>query len=762
MDTVTELMESIKKKEPMGSIKKKELFTYAMKGRWEGVMKIYEEDPRAHSARITRSGDTALHIAVSEGKVKEVREMVKSVISYQYEHAIEALQTCNDRGNTALHLAAAMGDARICDLIASAHPSFSSLVDCRNRDGETPLFLASLYGKKQAFLCLHYIYIRNPPDGHPPLYYANCRRKDGGTILHCAINGDYFDLAFQIIHLYGDLVTSVNEDGLSPLHLLAAKPSAFRTGSRLGRVEKIIYHCIYVDKLKVAEPRQYHTAVEDDDQAIRQYFPDNYHVLWDTFNVIKSMVTSAVGKGEPDHQANGKDVENAKNHHAVARAGGREEVRDHESGLFPANYRTCCNLIKFFYLALLVILGQGSSKLNKIRRKKEKHTWSVQIMNALLDRVSDYEYEDNGSEPDMPEELSNFVSKLSFNKGMDVGVEASKKRKKETPILIATKNGVTEMVKEILRLSPVAIYDENEEKKNIVLLAVEKRQPHVYKLLLEKNFFKESLFRQVDNEGNSALHLAAKRGPHEPWRVSGAALQMQWEIKWFEFVKNSMPPHFFAHYNKSYKTPKEIFTETHSDLAQSGGEWLTKTSESCSVVATLVATVAFASSTAVPGGVEEASGRPVLREERAFDLFTISSLVALCFSIIATIMFLSILTSRYQEFDFNRDLPRKLILGMSSLFMSIASMLVSFCAGHFFVLKDQFRSAALPIYLLTSFPVTLFALAQFPLYFDLLKTTLKKVPQRSYKATPVMEHNSETKSKNGDEKNVEKGQGSPP
>lgn len=227
-----------------------------------------------------------------------------------------------------------------------------------------------------------------------------------------------------------------------------------------------------------------------------------------------------------------------------------------------------------------------------------------------------------------------------------------------------------------------------------------------------------------------------------------------------QFVKNSMPPHFFAHYNKNYKTPKEIFTETHSDLVQSGGEWLTKTSESCSVVATLVATVAFTSSTAVPGGLAEENGRPLLRAERAFDLYTIASLVALCFSIISTIMFLSILTSRYQEFDFNRSLPKKLILGMSSLFMSIASMLVSFCAGHFFVLKDQFQDAALPIYLLTSFPVTLFALAQFPLYFDLLKTTIRKVPQRSYKVCPVMEHGSQMDTKkHGEDKKSEEEKG---
>ncbi|KAK4281201.1 hypothetical protein QN277_012723 [Acacia crassicarpa] len=706
----------------MESIKKKQLFTFAMKGQWERVIEMYEEDPRAHKSRITRSGDTALHIAVSEGKDEVVAEMVRSIMTNQDQpHIKEALQTQNNRRNTALHLAAEMGHSTICEKIATVEPS---LLACRNGDGETPLFSAARFGRKPSFLFLHYIQNRNLPDGYTPPYYVNCRRNDGDTILHCAISGDYFDLAFQIIHLYEDLVTSVNNDGLSPLHLLAAKPSSFRSGSRLGRLEGIIYHCLYVEKLKEAEPRQFHTDKHKDDQA---KCPPNYRVLWDIVKVIKSAVTTAVGKGQS--QANTpKDIEKAKNNYTTASAGG-SEVKDHGIGLFPENYRTCFNFVKYFDLGLLKILGLGSSRLSNIRGKKTKNTWSVQIMNELLVRASDYEYEDSGSRPDycpIPEELSSLGLKLSTAK--DRGAEDGKERKKETPILIAAKNGVTEMIKEILKLFPVAIYDENEEKKNIVLLAVEKRQPNVYLLLMENNFFKESLFQQVDNEGNSALHLAAKRGPHEPWRISGAALQMQWDIKWYKFVENSLPPHFFAHYNKSYKTPIEIFNETHSDLVQSGEEWLNKTSESCSVVAALVAGVSFATSSTVPGGNDDNTGKPTLEGQPGFDIFAISALLALCFSVTALILFLSILTSGKKPFDFLKKLPVKLFLALSSLFVSIFSMFISFCAAHSFVLEDKFKKSVLPLYAFTCLPV-FFTIVEFPLYMDLFRGIFPKVPR---------------------------------
>lgn len=78
-------------------------------------------------------------------------------------------------------------------------------------------------------------------------------------------------------------------------------------------------------------------------------------------------------------------------------------------------------------------------------------------------------------------------------------------------------------------------------------------------------------------------------------------------------------------------------------------------------------------------------------------------------------------------------LPRKLLVGMTSLFTSIASVLISFCAGHFFIVQASLRAAVYPIYVATFLPVTFFALVQLPLYFDLVLAICRKVPQRSYK-----------------------------
>ncbi|KAK8486513.1 hypothetical protein V6N13_045947 [Hibiscus sabdariffa] len=706
----------------------KELFKCAMKGEWNTVISIYENDPSVHVAQIIRSGDTALHIAVFNAQEAVVEQLVDLVSACGEPR--KALETRNVQGNTPLHVAASLGNVRMClSIVRVDH----SLLEIQNNAGETPLFVAALHGKKEAFLCLN-SYCQTQEEG-----YSYCRRKDDENVLHCAIAGDYFDLAFQIIYLYQDLVNHVNKNGISALHLLASNPTAFRSGSHLGRFNQLIYHCIIVEPLKVEPSFQqsssYVQSKESKERMMRNSCPGNYQTCMHLLHLLKQLV-QVVTKSSENTSKGGDPVGNLEDPNVASETVPKGHKRRHGDGhqFLPPNYVTFIDFVKLLSKAMLVILGLGSRRIRKLREKKQKHTWAVQIMNELLQHVSMYQYEETeaylGCRP------QHETKRYEITKGGDVKTLASS-AKRETPILIAAKSGITEMVDEILQRFPVAIHETNTEKKNIVLLAVENRQPHVYELLLKKNIMKDSVFRAVDHNGNSALHLAAMLGDHRPWLIPGAALQMQWEIKWYEFVKHSMPVHFFPRYNRENKTPKDIFTETHKHLVDKGGAWLTNTSESCSVVAALIATVAFATSTTVPGGVKSESGTPTLENHPAFDVFAISSLITLCFSVTAVVMFLSILTSRYQEMDFRIDLPRKLLLGLTSLFVSIASVLVSFCAGHFFILKDKLKYAAFPVYAVTCLPVTLFAIAQFPLYLDLAWALFKKVPKRSYKAIPL-------------------------
>ncbi|XP_062021260.1 uncharacterized protein LOC133737777 [Rosa rugosa] len=315
----------------------------------------------------------------------------------------------------------------------------------------------------------------------------------------------------------------------------------------------------------------------------------------------------------------------------------------------PGHYNACFDYVKLLSKAMLIVLGlgmatfpsYGTTEIQKIRNKKEKHKWAVQIMDKLLESALMYEYEDSGgmnpqaatTDETRPYKISDGGHHITLG---DIQVpegvigegslqpemtqnKTPEMEKTETPILIASKNGVIEMVEKILELFPTAIHDVDSKDKNIVLLAVENKQTNVYQLLLNSgHLMKDREFGKVDIDWNSALHLAARLGNNKPWLIVGPALQIQWEVKWFEYVKNSMAAHSFFRYNRDNKTAEDIFTESHSELVQEGVKWLSKTSESCSLIASLVATVSFATETTIPGGIKDESGRPILANQPAF------------------------------------------------------------------------------------------------------------------------------------------------
>ena len=114
------------------------------------------------------------------------------------------------------------------------------------------------------------------------------------------------------------------------------------------------------------------------------------------------------------------------------------------------------------------------------------------------------------------------------------------------------------MVERILKGFPMAILDRDSNGRNTVLLAVESRQANLYEYLVRNINFYESAFRDVDNDGNNALHLAARIGDYQPNPF--AALQMQVEIKWFKVYS------YFSSCFIGLIFGKSIHINTHSHL----------------------------------------------------------------------------------------------------------------------------------------------------------------------------------------------------
>ncbi|KAH0733886.1 hypothetical protein KY285_009593 [Solanum tuberosum] len=778
---------------------KDQIFQAAMENKWTKVKHLYINNKFVHESKLTRSEDTALHLAITsyhpdrDNSLQHphltcIKEMIADISK---ENRLCILKQKNDKGNTPLHLAAELGSVPIIECMVNS--ADRDLIWETNSKGETPLFVAAYRGKLQAFLYLLNCCLNEKGEGPIEL----CRREDGDNILHAAISGEYFDLAFQIIHYYGQLVNRYNVEGMSPLHFLSRMPQVFKSGSHFRFIDSLIYYCTNIEELELmtyeAEDK------EDSYSKLEWNLPENYQtmvefleLLWNgtlkTLNYLKRTYCgnqedpskdttegTDVNQGKKSKGATNENQENKSQGHQSYHQNDLENPpiqaeRNRNHKLFPANYTIFIEFLKCIMKIVLIVLGIGLQRTKKLEERKRQHTWGVQIMKLMIEKEERYKfYESTGEKPedtylysqigapptappptDDIAQIEQPPTSSTDKKIDDLKPEMSKT--KETPLLVASKMGTVEMVQRILKKFPIAIQDTDCNEKNILLLAVEHRQTDVYNWLIGEKY-PEYVFYHVDKHGNNAVHLAAMYQKLEVWRIPGSALQLQGERKWYKYVKHTLPPQSYVRYNNKGQTPRQIFVETHAKLLSDGTQWLVTTANSFSVVAALIATVAFATSATIPGGADD-NGHPHLENQPAFDVFSITSLVSLCFSVTALVFFLAILTSRCRHNDFEKDLPRKLLLGLTSLFASITAILISFCAAHFFVLRDKFRTAAIPIYGVTCIPVVFFAFNQFPLYVDLIRSYIQMLPLRSYKVfyTDSSEATSSDQKKEGKEK----------
>lgn len=175
--------------------------------------------------------------------------------------------------------------------------------------------------------------------------------------------------------------------------------------------------------------------------------------------------------------------------------------------------------------------------------------------------------------------------------------------------------------------------------------------------------------------------------------------------------------------NKAGKTPEMIFTEEHEELRAEGEKWMKDIAASCTIVAALIITVVFIAAIIVPGGNAPDFGYPTLWESDALTTFVVSDAVSLFTSTTSLLMFLSILTSRYAEQDFLYALPRRLCIGLLTLFLSILFMMAAFCSTVYLVFGHKNTWVLIPVAALTCLPITSFVLMQFPLLIDVVSST---------------------------------------
>ncbi|XP_042960259.1 uncharacterized protein LOC122295207 isoform X2 [Carya illinoinensis] len=281
----------------------------------------------------------------------------------------------------------------------------------------------------------------------------------------------------------------------------------------------------------------------------------------------------------------------------------------------------------------------------------------------------------------------------------------------------ATTNGIFEFVSRMLETDLRFIWVRDKDERNIFMLAVLHRHEKIFSILYSQhtmtNYY--SLTCLLDVDGNNILHMVGKmEHPARVTQISGAALQMQRELQWFKEVERIVHPRDKESINNDGFTPQQLFTKNHKNMMKEGEKWMKDTSKSCMVVGALIVTIMFQVAFTIPCGNNQDTG--------LCRVFMISDTLSLFSSSTSVLMFLGILTSRYTEDDFLKYLPRQMIIGLSTLFCSIATMMITFASALLIILQEQSRMP-IPLICLGGVPVILFLWIRFPILKDMIIST---------------------------------------
>ncbi|XP_040998505.1 ankyrin repeat-containing protein At5g02620-like [Juglans microcarpa x Juglans regia] len=284
----------------------------------------------------------------------------------------------------------------------------------------------------------------------------------------------------------------------------------------------------------------------------------------------------------------------------------------------------------------------------------------------------------------------------------------------------AAKVGNVEFLIILIRCYPDLIWQVDKEYGSLFHVAIKHRQERVFNLIYEIGVAKNNLATYRAEGGNNMLHLAGQVPSSDRLNiVSGAALQMQRELLWFQEIEKIVPKSLTNEKNEDGETPRDIFTRTHEELRKNGEEWMKTTANSCMLVAALIATVVFPAAFTIPGGNNQQTGIPIFLETKWFTLFLVSDAVAMLFSSYSILVFMAIHTSPYTEKDFLKLLHLRLGLGLYTVFIAVVGMLIAFCAACILVSKSKID---VPIRIVATALVSLFVILHYGLWYDIFRS----------------------------------------
>ncbi|KAI7746082.1 hypothetical protein M8C21_024647, partial [Ambrosia artemisiifolia] len=268
--------------------------------------------------------------------------------------------------------------------------------------------------------------------------------------------------------------------------------------------------------------------------------------------------------------------------------------------------------------------------LRKLKKEKHRCEWALKLVKVLVKADMSWQMTESWLKKGR-----STVHQYGKNKSIaeNEHMTGDMYKQPDTPLLLATIHGCTEIVEEIVKVYPQAIEHIDHEGRNILSLAVLHRRIEIIDLVDRMNIKKQRVRNNIDNYGNTLLHLVGEKVDNPTEDLKGPALILQEDVLLFKRVKEICLTLHTMRLNSKGKTAEQVFMENNNKLRAEAKEWMTENAKNCSIVAVLIATVAFAAAYTVPGGPDSKTGHPVLKNQPLFLIFTIADAISLSSSL---------------------------------------------------------------------------------------------------------------------------------
>ncbi|GMP75627.1 hypothetical protein CsSME_00032639 [Camellia sinensis var. sinensis] len=182
-------------------------------------------------------------------------------------------------------------------------------------------------------------------------------------------------------------------------------------------------------------------------------------------------------------------------------------AEEEETLVVPKKVESCCRIPLWGTIQGKNQRYESAARLAKYLIAKDT-SWeaTASAMDDSKPRTHKYGSRTTSSIPSDGQEVVREEEKSTTSSQETIGGKTA-----ETPLFLATKSGILEIVEEILHMYPQAVEHIDHEGRNILHVAIKYRQIHIFDFVEKLEIPMRRLLRKINNDGNSILHMVGTK-----------------------------------------------------------------------------------------------------------------------------------------------------------------------------------------------------------------------------------------------------------